>query len=245
MLSVNNLVGFGAGGGSSGIQFVGGNTAAKVGDTSGTTTLALNSGLTGGIAAAVSDGDLVIAVFATGSTADRTLSITDGTNDYTLIDSELYRSATIDINLRIAYKFVSGDTATTFGTTGNANDAGAMAVYTFRGVDQVTPLDVAATTTTGGFNAIPDPPTITPSTLGAYIVCVGASGHQLGLQTFTSSDLTDFLTVGSDDTYDATLGIGHKPDWVSGAFNAAQFGLTTSDDGDGARAAVSIALRPA
>ncbi len=231
------------GGGGGGIQFVGGNTAAKGGG-AGNTTIALDSGLTGGIAASVATDDLVIAVFATGSTADRTLAITSG---YTLINAELYANdATTDTNLRVAYKFMGGtpDTTTTFGPTGNTADAGAMAVYVFRGVDLTTPLDVAAVAASGTDTSRANPPSILPVTAGAFIVCIGAAGHLGGADTFTSSDMTAFLTIGSNDANDVTIGVGHKPDWVSGAFDAAAFGHTEVDNVAYSWAAMSIALRP-
>ncbi len=246
MLQVNQLIGFGSGGAGAPIQFVGGAVANKVGDTSGTTTIALNSGLTGGIASAAANGDLVIAAFATGSTADRTLSITDGSSDYTLIATELYANDTYDTNLRVAYKFVSGDTATTFGTTGSTADAGAMAVYVFRNVDPTTPLDVAATTATATDTVAANPPAITPVTNGAVVVCVGAGGHSSFSLTFSSGDLFGFQTTIGNDTQRATLGIGYRDVWPGSSFDAAPFGLVgNTDTSTDSSAAVSIALRPA
>jgi hypothetical protein len=230
------------------IQFVGGATAGKAGATSGNTTIALNSGLTGGIASAVSAGDLVIAVFGTGSTADRTLAITDGTTNYTLIGTELYANDTFDTNLRVAYKFMGGtpDTATTFGPTGSANDAGAMAVYVFRGVDSTTPLDVSAATTTIINSLLVVPPDVTPSTAGAFPVVAGAAAHNGGVDTFTSSDLTDFRTQGgTNDTNDVTIGIGHQDNWTSGATNYATWGCTQATSNTYSCAAVTFVLRPA
>jgi len=229
------------------IQFVGGATASKVGAASGTSTIALNSGLTGGIASSVSSGDLVVAAFATGSSADRTLSITDGTNPYTMIGGELFSSGIAAwTNLRIAYKFVTSDTDVTFGATGNANDAGAMAVYVFRNVDPSTPLDVAVTSTSSILSSKADPEPLTPVSPGAFIVCIGAGAHQRGSVSFTSSDLTDFQTVGSDDLYDVSLGIGHIDNWTAGEFDAAAFGnsISVGDDVDSSWSAMSIALRP-
>ena len=234
-------------GGYATIEFVGGNTAIKAGATSGDTTIALDSGLTGGIAAAVSNDDLVIAVFARGgSNVNRTLSITDGTDPYTLIDSELYSADSARaVDLRVAYKFVSGDTSTTFGPTGNASDGGAMAVYVFRNVSQSNTLDVAAVPATGNNTVKPNPAGITPITEGAYIVVVGAGTHGVDTQTFSASDLTDFLTVTGLDTYDITIGVGQKIDWTSGEFNAAEFTFSGSDGTGYAWAAMTIALRPA
>jgi hypothetical protein len=228
------------------IEFVGGTVAAKAGAASGNTTIALNAGLTGGIASAVSAGDLVIAAFAVSSSGDTTLVITDGTTNYTLIDSELFADDNSDTNLRVAYKFMGGtpDTDTTFGPTNNAAWSGAMAVYVFRGVDSTTPLDVAAVPATGIDSGIPNPAGITPTTAGAFIAVVGASAHTGATDTFTSSDLTDFQTIGQNDSIDVSLGIGHKPDWTSGEFNPAAFGFTQLDNVAYSWAAMSIALRP-
>jgi hypothetical protein len=228
------------------IEFVGGNTAGKLGATSGDTTIALNASLTGGIASAVSAGDLVIAAFSTGSAADRTLAITDGTNAYTLIGSELYVNDTEDVNLRVAYKFMGAtpDAATTFGPTGNAADAGAMAVYVFRGVDPGAAISGLLISASGGDSLLANPPAITPTIAGTYIVCVGAAALE-GVGTFSSSDLTDFRSqAGSDDTNDTTLGIGHKPDWTVGEFNPAAWTHGVTDNAAYSWAAMSILLPP-
>jgi hypothetical protein len=228
------------------IEFVGGNTAGKAGATSGDTTIALNASLTGGIASAVSAGDLVIAAFSTGAAADRTLAITDGTNAYTLIGSELYFNDTEDVNLRVAYKFMGAtpDAATTFGPTGAAADAGAMAVYVFRGVDPGAAISTLFISASGGDSLLANPPAITPSIAGTYIVCVGGAALE-GVGTFSSSDLTDFRSqAGSDDTNDTTLGIGHKPDWTSGEFNPAAWTHGVTDNAAYSWAAMSILLPP-
>jgi hypothetical protein len=246
-LTVNQLGGFDArqpadAPAGSNIQFVGGATASKLGATSGNSTIALNSGLTGGIASSASSGDFVIGVFGTGSLADRTLAITDGSTDYTLIGSELFITNSIGgTNFRVAYKFITGDTTITFGPTGSTSDAGTMAAYVFRGVNVSTPIDVTTTTATQASNSAANPPSITPATDGSYIVCAGSTGHVSGTLTFSSSDLTDFLTIGASDTNMVSLGIGHKPDWTSGPFDAAAF--THAGGSFGCWAAMSIALR--
>jgi hypothetical protein len=231
------------------IQFVGGVTDSKAGGTGNTSAINLDE-LTGGTDTVAAAGDLVIGVYATGSTTDRTLSITDavGGNDYTLIGSELYANDNFDTNLRVGYKFMPDppDLTTAFGATGNAADAGTMAVYVFRGVDPTTPLDgVSVVTGTQTNTGLPDPDAITPATAGAFIVIVGAAAHNRGTVAFSSpSDLVSFITVGSNDTNDSTLGIGHKADWTSGAFNPeAWTGIT--DSVDFSAAWICFVLRPA
>lgn len=238
---------------SSGIQFVGGNISRKAGATSGNTTIALNSGLTGGIASAAQSGDFVLGVYATASTADRSLSITDGSTAYTLIASELYSNVAVDTNLRCGYKFITGDTATTFGPTGNSADSGAMAVYVFRGVDTTTPLDVAAQSGTGSVNesnpSVPSGSPITPVTYGAFIVSIGAMalvGLSAGDVFNTPSELVDFLRIVGVDTNNVALGIGHKDDWTSGSFSVPQMVQPNSGtEVAGSYARMNIALRPA
>jgi hypothetical protein len=248
MLQVNQLIGFGDSAGPSGIQFVGAASSGKLGATSGTSTIALNSGLSGGISSAVQSGDFVIGVFATCSdNVNRTLSITDGVSNYTLLGSELYRAAGatpyLASNLRAAYKFVTSDTDTTFGPSGHADDGGATAVYVFRNVNTTTPLDAAVTTATGtGTNA--NPPSLTPVTAGAFIVNIGMA-TEFSTETLSSGELTNFISVSALDTRKAILGIGHKPDWTSGAFDAATFSFTGANYSNQTWAALSIALRPA
>jgi hypothetical protein len=224
------------------IQYVGGATATKVGATSGNSTISLTS-LTGGIASSAAIGDLVIAVFATGSAADRTLSITDGTTAYTLIGTELYSNGTTyDTNLEVSYKLLTAnDTSVTFGPTGNAQDAGAMAVHVWRGVDSTTVLDVAAVSATGTGTGRPNPASITPTTSGAYIVIAGAGAAGTGA-VFTASYLSNFRTATSADTNDAMVGIGSLA-WTSGPYDGAQWTGGTTNAAD-SWAAMTIALRP-
>jgi hypothetical protein len=242
MLQVNQLIGFGAGGGGGPIEFVGGAITGKAGGTVSSNTVALSSGLTGGIASFVSNGDLVIAAFGTAGIADRTLSIKDGaTNDYTLIGSELYVNSTNDTNLRVAYKFVNGDTGTVFGPTGSSDEGGVTTVFVFRNVDQTTPLDVTVTTASDTNAIRPNPPPITPVTAGAFIVAVGSCASA---STTLTSGLSGFLTAVGSDVYDGNLGIGYYGDWTSGAYDPAAFGGPFSNTGD-TWAAMTIALRPA
>jgi len=229
------------------IQFVGAATDNKA--TTSSSTIALNSGLTGGIASSVAAGDLVIAAFGCASTSDLTLSITDGATGYTLIGSELYSADTDDANLRVAYKFmgVSPDASTTFGGTGSSSNGASMVVYVFRGVDPGTPLDVSAVTATGQNSLLTNPPSITPSTPGAFVVAVGA--WSVSVVTPDPATHPTLLSVFSDiapesSTYQGGVAIGHTP-WVSGAVDPGNFVPGDTDSTNSAWCAMSIALRPA
>jgi hypothetical protein len=246
MLHVNQLIGFGAGGKSNQVQFVGGKIAAKAGATSGNSTMTINSGLTGGISSSAASGDLVVAAFATVSDqgTDLTLSITDGSVDYTIIGSELYQTDRRDINLRVTRKVIGADTSVTFGPTQSTSYGGTTAVYVFRNVDQSTPIGNVATAT-GTDSAYANPPSITPTVEAGHIVSVGAAVVE-GLLTFSSSDLTDFLQATALSTfYDTALGIGHIDTWTGGPFDAAAFGLSGGDNADWCWAAMSFAINSA
>jgi hypothetical protein len=225
------------------LQYVGGNTATKAGATSGNSTVSLTA-LTGGISSSAAAGDIVIAVFATGSTANRTLTITDGTNAYTLIDSELYSNgASYDTNLRVAYRRVTvAGGSVTFGPTGNAADAGAMAVHVWRGVDGNTQLDVAAVPATGIGTGRPNGAAITPVTSGAIVIVAAGAAAATGA-VFVASGLSNFRTATSSDTNDAMVGIGSFA-WTSGAYDPAQWTGGTTGTAD-SWAAITLAIRPA
>lgn len=221
--------------------YVGGNTGTWAGATSGNNTVSLTA-LTGGASSSAAAGDFVIAVYATGSAADRALAITDGTNNYTLIGSELYANGTsYDANLRVAYKRLTGaDASVTFGPTGSVQDAGAAAVHVWRNVDSTNPLDVSAVTATGTATGRPDAESISPTTSGTVVIVAGGGAAATGA-TYTASELSNFRTATSADNNDAMVGVGSYA-WTSGAFNPAQWTGGTTNAAD-SWAAVTIALR--
>jgi hypothetical protein len=229
------------------IQFVGGSVAWKQGATSGNSTIPLNSGLIGGISSGVAAGDLVIAVFAIPSSSDITLAITNGSTSYTLITDLYEASAQQDANMRVAYRFMPStpETSVSFGPTQSSTSGGAMAAYVFRGVSSTSPLDVTVTTN-ANVGGIPNPPSITPITPGAFVFCAGASAQTGGVKTFSSSDLSGFQSVTGQDVRDATLGVGYVPSWQSGVVNPAAFTSTShSEIALHCSVAASVALRPA
>jgi hypothetical protein len=222
-------------------QYVGGRTFGFSGTTSNVT-ISLLGTLSGGLASSPSNGDIIIVYFGTGSTADRNLVV----SGYTEV-AELYANSTFDTNLVVAYRVYSfgAGTITLTGGSLSANDAGAVAIQVWRGVDAVTPLDVTSTTATTTNSVLCDPPAITPITNGAIIISGGAGAHnEGGGQTFSSSDLTGFISVGQGDTNDVTVGLGYKV-WTSGAFDPAQFTFSEADSTTYSSASVTLALRPA
>jgi hypothetical protein len=242
MLIATPYVGFGAA--NHGIRYVGGKTFDLAGtDVPDTENVSLTN-LTGGLAASPAIGDCVVVGWSCGTQAagNVDMAVTTG---YTEI-ADLYEDDTVDANLGVFLKILTAaDTTVTIGPSGTGGNRKTGAILVFRGVDRVTPQDVAATTATAASSALANPPSITPVTRGAWVVCFGGAGHNAGDQTFTSSDFTVFLTEGGDTAFvESTIGAGYVP-WTSGAVNPSAFGFSTSDSAFYAWAACSLALRPA
>ena len=224
------------------LQYVGGATQGYLGTTSNIT-FSLTS-LTGGLASAPAEGDLVIVCFATNP--DDTGQISYRISGYTEL-ANLYAIDTDRAQLQVGYKIMtsSPDTSVTItGGTADIDQAGAIAVHVWRNVDSSTPFDVTSTTVQETNTVLADPPSITPITSGAVIVAAGAGGHLEGLDTYSSSDLSNFLTSGGNDTHDVTIGLGSSS-WTSGPFDPAQFTFSDTDSTAYAACAITMALRPA
>lgn len=187
--------------------------------------------------------DLVIITFVSGSTRLRRFDV----NGFTQVNM-LYSNDTIDTNLYVGYKFMPAtpDTSITLvGGTLDAADAGAVAVQAWRNVDLTTPMDVANVSSTFLNTAIPNPAAITPNTANSVVVVSMGGGHNSANtgRVYSSSDLSNFLSVMSSDTNDAVVGMGSF-NWVSGSFNPAAPTWNDTDSGTYSSASVVMALRP-
>ncbi len=223
-----------------GIQYVGGTSAQITGSTSTTTNISLTA-LTGGVGSAPVAGDYVIVYYGASSTANRALTVT--TSGYTQV-SDIYVSSTFDANLTVAYKLMTAtpDTQVTVSATGATSDAGAVAVQVWRGVDNLVVFDVNPTSNNQNNTANINLPPITPVTAGTVVVSGGASAHNLGVQTFTGSDLSNFVTFsGPNSTNDVTIGLGSF-NWVSGAYDPANLTFSGTDSTSFSSASVTLAL---
>ena len=197
--------------------------------------------LTGGIASAPAADDLVECFMASGSVSNRAIGETTGT--YTTYMAKLYVNLTEDLNFYAAYKIMGAvpDTQLTVTNTLNGGDAAAVLIKVWRYVDPVNPVDVAVVVTSGN-NGQPVPGAITPAQPNAVISVVGAgaAGNAVAAD-FTSSDLSDFISLLRNNTHSVSIAGGRK-DWTAGAFTAAQFGGGNNTAGN-ARAAIAIAHR--
>lgn len=228
-----------------GIQYVGGTTAQITGSTATTTNVSL-TGLTGGLASAAAAGDLVVVYYGVGSTVARTLTITTG---YTSVAS-LTISDTYDANLVVAYKFMGSipDTTVTVSATGATNDSGAVAIQVWRYVDPILPLDTPITAGSIGTvtnTVLCNPQQNTPATAGAIIIAGGAGAHSRGVQTYSSSNLSNFLTIGGpDNTNDVTIGMGSRAGVAGTSFDPATFTFSAADLAQFSYCTLTMGLRP-
>ena len=222
------------------LTFVGGSATGVAGTTSNIN-FSLTS-LTGGLATAPADGDLVIAVICIGSTTDRSYRISgyNQVSDILVTDTEV-------TNLQVGYKFMTStpDTQVTItGGSGSSFDGIAIAIHVWRNVDTVTPLDVTSVEATFTNTANPNPSAITPVTKGAQILVAGGSATTLVTTYNSPSYLSNFFTASGSDTNDATVGLGYVP-WSGGSYDPNAWTIIGTDNTAFSTAAVTMALRPA
>lgn len=202
------------------LTYVGGTTSSAVGSTGTNLTVSLTS-LLGGSASAPAEGDIVIVSYATGSDVDRDLSpVTSGYTRH----CDLYSGDNYDTNLWVATKIMGStpDTSVVLPPSGHVYDAITVSVQVWRASsgNAISIYDIQTATGTNGGR--PTPPAITPTRLTSIVISAGA--YALSSTTaLTSSDLSNFVSVGRNDTNCSTLGMGSFA-WTSGTFTPAQFG---------------------
>lgn len=177
------LNGASAGGGSGLITYVGGKSATWDGDGS-TRTISLTN-LSGGLATSPSENDFIVVSMAiiSSSSGDMNLAIT-GYDER----CDIYKDDTVTLNFGVFTKHAgaSPDTDVTIQSiplaTGNNNWA-LVRISVWRGVNTVTPMDVAVVTNSGIDSPEATSPAITPVTSGAMVVDTAAScaGNSLSL----------------------------------------------------------------
>jgi hypothetical protein len=220
------------------LSYVGGKTFSRVGTTS-TTSVSLTD-LTGGLSSAPAANDIVFVAVATGSNTIRSQAVTG----YTQVAS-LYADDTLDTNLFVGYKLMTAtpDTTVTIPSTGSTDDAQTVAIQVWRNYHPNI-FDVTATTATQANTVLVNPPAITTVSINTVLLVIGAGGHVQSSRTYTASYLSNFLTVGDNDTYDSTIGFGSisRPD--VGTYDPAAWTFSSTDSTNHSCASVTIALKP-
>jgi hypothetical protein len=230
------------GGEGRGLVFVGGKTVAIAGSASNNTVSLTD--LTGGIDSAPSEGDFIIVAHTIAATVDASMSVITGgyTEQVELMhdDSDSDKIA----NFCVSTKFAGStpDTSVEVSAAGSTQYEVGVSVHVWRYVDPDSPLDVAIQTATAD-SRNPTPPSITPVTNGAVIVCAGGANSGSSAIYAMPSDLGNFTTARRDGSWtDVMAGIG-SAEWVSGAFTPEAW-TSSGGSANSACCSVSMALRP-
>jgi len=222
------------------IQFVGKISAGGNGNIS----LDLNN-LTGGIATAPSPNDFVV-MFG-GKAHSLNYDVQAVTSSYTEI-FDLYVNDVQDVNLGVFCKLMTAtpDTTAVLDTGGTNTNGGVAMAAVFRGVNQTTPLDVLSTSANGIDGNLANPPAITPSSPGAWIMAIYAGSNDPTMTAATGpANMTDFFEDSSGGTTSRLqIGMALKKDWTSNAFDPDPWSGTDNETST-SWAGVSLALRPA
>lgn len=217
-------------------------------DSSTSTAISL-TGLTGGIASAPAEGDVVVVLYEHDSSFTNTLGIS--TSGYSTATANGIDTRNFLGLVGVKKMGATPDTdVTVTASTGNAGESRIVLVEVWRGGDPSTVLDASIVTASGGNTGQPNPGAISPLTPGALILVLGgcAGAYETEPSAFTSGDLTDIFqlaisTPSGSYLYGNRAAIGHHT-WTSGAFDPAQWGGGTTST-TASWAAFTIALRPA
>ena len=205
------------------------------------------TGLTGGIASAPAEGDLVVVYGGPSGTSYSSLFgvKTAGWSENGAVDSA---NDTRKAQSTLFYKFMGPTPDTTFDFYGSgfANVGTICIVSVWRNVDQTTPFDVATVTNAGPNTGRPNPPSITPTTMDAVVLAMGIGtlpGSSSGIFTAPAGLSNVVIGVQTNSTTSVNAFLGSF-DWTTGAYDpaAATGGSSTTADSQNSRTA---ALRPA
>lgn len=215
----------------------------------GTTSSTLNCCLTTNWASAgvtLAEGDLVIGYIATGSTTTDKTFTTASSGWTKLVD--VFSNGSTDTNFAVFYKFIGAtpDSSLLLSQGSNSSaDAITWAWLAFSGVDPSTPIDVATVTATGADTTRPNPPSITPSTVGATVLALGGGATPAASDLTNPGAYSNFFQARAADTNDSVGFIGvHTASWASGAVDPPAATGGTGNVGVDTWAAASVALRP-
>jgi hypothetical protein len=156
-------------------------------------------------------------------------------------------TVTYDTYAALNWQFMGAtpDTTITIPSSGNARNAQRWAIHVFRDVDSTTPWDVTSTTASGTATGRPNPPSINPSTAGAWVLWLGSSAAGTGSAYTAPTDFAaDWLGGTQVDTADCMNGFGYYTGWTTGAYDPAAItagGTTNAADSWVAKTSV---LRP-
>lgn len=189
---------------------------------------------------APSDGDLCIGVsycFDRGGNEGR---LGDALSYNPLVDNTAgtYR-------MRVYWKnFVTGEELVSQEGSGNSSDGIAGQIFTFRGHDSTTPIDVTPTEA-NATSTNPDPPAIVPVSNDCMILVLGGGGMTTATDT-TPGTMTNYTTMAGRAAADTNApSINTARRLLTGGAGASEDPPAWTSWGSSAWVVVTIAIRPA
>lgn len=221
------------------LEFVGGRAGAVA--NTATPSFSLTS-LSGGLAAAPSAGDVVVACVAFVA-SDTNISCT--TPGYIEVADLFASDEEGDINLGVYYKVLTAaDTSVEFAVRDSSGTDSVICVHVWRKA-AASPLDATSTTAVGSNGGVPNAPAITTQSPNAVVLAIGAAGGggDARIRALTApAGMGNFFAALYGD--DVAIGIASAVVPIPATYDPASFGGGTTD-ADATRAAVTMALRPA
>jgi hypothetical protein len=212
--------------------------------------LGSNSGRASGASISVSlsglslqENDFVLVINTCMGNSDRDMTM--NTAGYTSILDIYVNGTTSDSNMGISWKVMGSTPDSTVSCKGSssANFGGGAIAYAFRGVDTSNPIDVTTTSATASGSSIPNPPSITPFTSGAFIVIAGSYAATTPDTTVTvPTGYSNQVLVREDPSWGILTAVASKA-WTSGAEDPAAWTDWTTE-ASGSWTAATVALRP-
>lgn len=187
-------------------SFVGGSVVGFLG-TNSETVVSLTS-LTGGLASAPAEDDIVIVFYATGVQGGVDLDMY--ATGYTEVMDNYNSAGSGALNYGIWWKKMTAtpDTSVTVSKTASTAVAGVVVVHVWRGQDLTSPFCATPLSTDHtGISDDPDPPLIYSPYRGAVILCCGAT-YIAGGNHYTASYLSNFFEDYKLDGSGVTAGMG-------------------------------------
>ena len=182
---------------------------------------------TGTLPTGTQAGDLVVVTFATASKQFSTIgSVANNSGqDWIPLASSVRIATSAYTSIRIFYSYLSSgfSTTLTFGQTNGTSNSATVSVQVFRNAG----VPVSLGNLTFNNTVRPSFPTVTASNSDSFLAVIGAGAHTYGAQSYSTTGLSDFRTIGVNSTYDSSLGVGYIP---SGAtVTPSQYNFSSSD----------------
>lgn len=202
---------------------------------------------TGGIGGALQADDVLVAL-AVNTTSNLIGVPTINSTGWTKQggDGSVGSSNARTINAVVGTRAAGSTPPTSFDASGPAISGSASLglVLAFRNVDPATPLDALLTMAKGNGGALADPPSITPTAAGAYVLAFGAATGGTAITSQNAPTGGTLLGRGNPaGTSRGTRAAVAKMPWTSGAIDATTFSATDTGTSD-AWVAYAAALKP-